>query len=255
VSFVLSKLAWLVLQPSNLLALGLLVAVLLNWRRLALGLVAVLALVVVLPVGLWLQRPLEDRFERPTELPQAVAGIIVLGGAQDQDVTAARGTLALTESAERMIEGVALAYRYPEARLVFSGGSGRLFPGDARESAVNELFIDLMALDPARVLLEDRSRNTWENARFTFELIEPNSADTWLLVTSAFHMPRSIGIFRQIGWPVVPWPVDYRTGNDGLALQLSVSDRLTELDDAALEWLGLLFYRLMGRTDALFPAP
>ncbi len=95
-SFVLSKLFWLVLQPSNLLALGLLVTVLLNWRRLALGLIAVLALVVVLPVGLWLQRPLEDRFERPAELPQAVAGIIVLGGAQDQDVTAARGTLALS---------------------------------------------------------------------------------------------------------------------------------------------------------------
>ncbi len=154
-----------------------------------------------------------------------------------------------------MIEGVALAYRHPEARLVFSGGSGGLFPGDARESAVNELFIDLMILDPARVLLEDRSRNTWENARFTFELIEPDPADTWLLVTSAFHMPRSIGIFRRIGWPVVPWPVDYRTGNDGLALQLSVSERLTELDDAAREWLGLLFYRLTGRTDALFPAP
>ena len=68
-------------------------------------------------------------------------------------------------------------------------------------------------------------------------------------------MPRSMGIFRQIGWPVVPWPVDYRTGDDGPVLQTEVSLRLSELDDAAREWLGLLFYRLMGRTDALFPAP
>ncbi len=179
----------------------------------------------------------------------------MLGGAQDQAITAARGTLALTDAAERMVEGLALAYRYPEARLVFTGGSGRLFPGDASESAVNELFVDLMALDPARVVLEDRSRNTWENARFTRELVEPQAGETWLLVTSARHMPRSMGIFRQIGWPVVPWPVDYRTGDDGPVLQTEVSSRLTELDDAAREWLGLLFYRLMGRTDGLFPAP
>ena len=254
-SFVLSKLAWLVLQPSNLLLLGLLSAVLLNWRRLLLGLLLLLAVVVVLPVGLWLQRPLEDRFVRPAELPAEIAGIIVLGGAQDQAVTEARGTLALTGAAERMVEGLALAYRYPEARLVFSGGSGRLFPGDASESTVNERFIELMRLDPARVVLEDRSRNTWENARFSRELIEPQAGETWLLVTSAAHMPRSMGIFRRIGWPVVPWPVDYRTGDDGPMLQTEVSDRLTQLDDAAREWLGLLAYRLMSRTDALFPAP
>ncbi len=117
-SFVLSKLAWLVLQPSNLLLLGLLVAVLLNWRRLMLALMALLDIVAVLPVGLWLQRP-RERFARPTELPAEIAGIIVLGGAQDQAITEARGTLALTDAAERMVEGLALAYRYPEgaARL------------------------------------------------------------------------------------------------------------------------------------------
>ena len=254
-SFVLSKLAWLVLQPSNLLLLGLLVAVLLNWRRLLLGLMALLVIVVVLPVGLWLQRPLEDRFARPAELPAEIAGIIVLGAAQEEAITEARGTLALTDAAERMVEGLALAYRYPEARLVFSGGSGRLFPADASESVVNERFIDMMRLDPALVILEDRSRNTWENARFSREMVEPEAYETWLLVTSAAHMPRSMGIFRRIGWDVVPWPVDYRTGDDGPALQTEVSLRLIELDDAAREWLGLLFYRLMGRTDALLPAP
>ena len=254
-SFVISKLAWLVLQPSNLLLLGLLIAVLLNWRRLTLGLLALLVIVVILPVGLWLQRPLEDRFARPAELPADIAGIIVLGGAQDQAITETRDALALNDAAERMVEGLAMAYRYPEARLVFSGGSGRLFPGDARESAVNERFIEMMELPPARVVLEDRSRNTWENARYPRELVEPAAGETWLLVTSARHMPRSVGIFRRIGWPVVPWPVDYRTGDDGPMLQTEVSDRLTQLDDAAREWLGLLAYRLMSRTDALFPAP
>jgi uncharacterized SAM-binding protein YcdF (DUF218 family) len=254
-SFIVSKLAWLLLQPSNLLLLGLLVALLLGWRRVALALVLLLAAVVVLPVGLWLRQPLEDRFPRPASLPAEVAGIVVLGGAQESDIALSRGVLAVGDGAERLIEGLALAYRYPEAELVFSGGSGALFPGEARERDVNQRFVELMRFDPDRVVYEDRSRNTWENARFTRELVEPTPDEVWLLVTSAAHMPRSMGIFRRIGWPVVAWPVDYQTGDVAPELQTAVSGRLDELDDTVREWLGLLFYRLTDRTDALFPAP
>jgi uncharacterized SAM-binding protein YcdF (DUF218 family) len=254
-SFVVGKLAWLVLQPSNLLLAALALSVLLGWRRLAVGLVCVLAAVIVLPVGLWLLQPLEDRFARPATLPESVAGIIVLGGAQESAVTAARGVLAVNHAAERLIEGLALALRYPEARLVFSGGSGALFPDGSLERDVDERFMALMAADAVPVVHEDRSRNTWENARYTRELVEPVDGEVWLLVTSAAHMPRSMGIFRRIGWPVVPWPVDYRTSGGVVLLGLAAGDRLVQLDEAAREWLALAAYHLMDRTDALFPAP
>lgn len=254
-SFVVSKLAWLVLQPTNLLLILLLLATLLRWRGLALGLLALLALVVTLPVGLWLVQPLEERFARPATLPDAVAGIIVLGGAQESTIAARRGSLAVNDAAERLIEGLALAYRYPEAKLVFSGGSGALLPGDPKERVVNEQFLALMQVDQQRMIQEDRSRNTWENALFSQELVAPEPGETWLLVTSAAHMPRSVGIFRAVGWPVVPWPVDYRSSGSDLVDRLEASQRLLELDRAAREWLGLLAYHLMGRTDALFPGP
>lgn len=254
-SFVLAKLAWAVLQPSNLLVLGLVVALLLGWRRAALGLVAVVVAVVVLPVGAWLLQPLEDRFPRPAGLPETVTGIIVLGGAQQSQLGRARGVLALNQHAERLVEGLALAYRHPEAVLVFSGWSASLVP-DASEREVNELFLELLRFDGSRVRHEERSRNTWENAVQTRALVQPQPDEVWVLVTSAAHMPRAVGMFRTVGFPVVPWPVDYQTtGAAGVNLRPDTAGGLAFLDDAVREWLALLAYRLMGRTDRLLPAP
>ncbi len=254
-SFIVSKLAWIVLMPSSLLGCLLLLGVLLRRWWLVRGVVALLVLLVALPVGLWLHLPLENRFPRPAEPPARVDGIVVLGGAQEQDITNARGVLALSRNGERLIEGVALAERYPEARLVFTGRTGVLGGGPS-EQVVNALYVDLVGFDAGRVIHEDRSRNTWENALLTQEMVQPGPEEIWLLVTSAAHMPRSMGIFRRLGWEPVPWPVDYQTEGDLVWPQrYSPAARLDELDMAVREWLGLLAYRLMGRTSALFPEP
>ena len=256
VGFIVSKLAWLVLRPGNFLGIVLLAGVIFGWHRLVRASVLLFAAAILLPVGLWLRVPLEDRFARPDSLPETAAGIIVLGGAQEPHVTAARGVLAVNHGGERLIEGLALAERYPEARLVFSGGSGRIGGRGGSEQLVNELFVTLMTIDPSRVVYEERSRNTWENAHFTKELVAPRPDETWLLVTSAIHMPRAMGIFRKANFVVTPWPVDYRsttifTWPPGFEL----SERLLELDQTTREYLGLLYCHLLGRTDALFPAP
>ncbi len=243
-------------MPSSLLSCLLLLGVLLRRWWLVRSVVAVLFLLVALPVGFWLHLPLENRFPRPATPPARVDGIVVLGGAQEQEITSERGVLALDHHGERLIEGVALAERYPAARLVFTGRSGALGGGGESEQVVNELYVDLVGFDQQRVVYEDRSRNTWENALRTREIVEPGPDEVWLLVTSAAHMPRSMGIFRRIGWEPVPWPVDYQTPG-GLAWprHYSPAARLDELDVAVKEWLGLLAYWLMGRTSALFPAP
>lgn len=253
-SFIISKLAWIVLMPSSLLSCLLLLGVLLRSWWLVRSVVAVLVLLVALPVGSWLHLPLENRFPRPATLPERVDGIIVLGGAQEQEISSGRGVLALDHHGERLIEGVALAERYPEARLVFTGRSGAIGGGGASEQVVNALFVDLVGFDEGRVIYEGRSRNTWENALLTREIVEPGPDEVWLLVTSAAHMPRSMGIFRRIGWEPLPWPVDYQTAG-GLAWPRHYSPvaRLDEFDVAVKEWLGLLAYWLMDRTSALFP--
>ncbi|MCB2012445.1 MAG: YdcF family protein [Geminicoccaceae bacterium] len=262
-TFLLSKLLWMIAQPSNFLLLVAFACSLLalDVRRRKPGVIAAIAMTMlvvaaVLPVGLWLRQPLEDRFPRPQALPDEVAGIIILGGAQQPHITLVRGTLALNDRAERLIEGLALAGRYPDARILLAGGSGAIGGVGGSEGDVNRVFARLMDLAPERVIHEEQSRNTFENAQFSWQLIQPDDDENWILVTSAAHMPRSMGIFRKLGWNVIPWPVDYQTSGDlEMAPELNMSGRLAELDETVREWIGLVAYRFMGRTGAFFPGP
>ena len=260
--FVASKILWILAAPSTLLPLigwlGLM-GVWLRRRRLGLALIAVslgcLLLVRVLPVGEWLLAPLEDRFPRVSDPPARVDGIIVLGGALDPELTAAHGIPALNDGAERMTTFVALARRYPQAQLAFTGGNGLLLHGTLSEADGARMLFEQLGL--ARpVTYENRSRTTWENAVFLRAQLAPRPGQIWVLITSASHMPRAVGIFRSLGWPVLPWPVGYKTGaSAAIEYQEAMPRRLGELDLAAHEWLGLLANRLMGRTSDLLPSP
>ncbi|RYI99469.1 MAG: YdcF family protein, partial [Acetobacteraceae bacterium] len=178
------------------------------------------------------------------------------GGAVEQNLTEARGIPALNGAAERMTEPVALLRRHPEAKLVFTGGQGSLVHGGVTEADVAATLWRDLGVTADRVVLEREARNTWENAVLTHRLVQPKPGETWLLVTSASHMPRAMGVFRQAGWEIIPWPVNYRTGNTAAArLDASFPERLREFEWGVREWVGLVSYWLMGRTPAPFPAP
>lgn len=261
--FILSKVLWAGTAPTNLL-LGLaLVGALAafagrRWgRRLALGAVVMLLLCGVLPVGRLLLRPLEDRFPQPALDGPAPAGIVVLGGPIDQVIGAARRQVALGEGATRLTAGVALSRRFPQAVLVYTGGSNSLLSEEGDEAAdAKRLWVEL-GVDLGRIRLERASRNTEENARFTRDLVHPAPGQRWVLVTSAYHMPRAVGLFRAAGFDVVPYPVDYRsTGTSrDVAPTAEISAGLKRLDMAVREWIGLAAYRASGRIGDLFPSP
>ncbi|HWP35303.1 MAG TPA: YdcF family protein [Thermodesulfobacteriota bacterium] len=263
-TFVAGKLLALVADPGNALLLLLAVGTVLLWTRwpgpgrlLVTLATAAGFLTALLPVGALLLAPLENRFP-PAPLPARVDGIIVLGGSVDQLVAAARGRTALNDSAERLTSFVALARRYPTARLVVSGGSGRLVRPQVKEGVAVRLLFEELGVDQTRILFEERSRTTYENVRYARELVKPRPGETWVLVTSAAHMPRAVGCFRRAGWPVVPYPVDYRTGGPVSSVSIALTpfgDRLDALRYALHEWAGLVAYRLTGRTDRLFPGP
>ena len=226
-------------------------------NRLAVGAALVFTCVCFSPLSNALLRPLEDRFPQPPAAMPAPAGIIVLGGALDESLGAPRGQPSLNEAAPRLTTGVALALRYPSARLVFTGGAADLAQRELDEArGVHALWLSL-GVPETRMTFEKASRNTYENAVLTKALVGPKPGETWLLVTSAAHMPRSVGIFRAAGWPVVAYPVDYRTsGTDHDWWPTSkVVDQQRKLEVAGHEWIGLLAYRLTGKTSALFPAP
>ncbi|MEO5338423.1 MAG: YdcF family protein [Magnetospirillum sp. WYHS-4] len=262
--FWLSKIFWFLANPGTLLALALAAGTTLLWTRRRQGLGrAILAwatlaslLIAVVPVGEWMSGILENRFPAPAALPERVDGIVVLGGIVDVAMTEARGVESIGGAAGRLIAFARLARRYPEAKLVFSGGSGDPLRPEDREARVVGPLLETLGVAPDRLLFEDESRNTAENAALSRKMANPRPGETWVLVTSAFHMPRAVGCFRREGWPVLAFPTDYGTsGTTGGRLGFNLIGGFGRLNAALHEWAGLVFYRLSGRTDALFPAP
>jgi uncharacterized SAM-binding protein YcdF (DUF218 family) len=264
VFFILSKVLWLLTAPGNVIALAIWGGMLLmifgrlrcGRRLVVLGGVA-LFVCGVLPTGSVLLRGLEDRFPQPALGDLEPTGIIVLGGAIDQVIGKARGQVTITDSATRMTAGAVLARRYPAAKLLYTGGSNALVSQVGSEAAdARRLWIDL-GVPPAQILVEDKSRNTYENARFSRDLLKPQAGDRYLLVTSAYHMPRAVGLFRAAGFPIVPYPVDYRTTGTWRDFEPNrdVAAGLDRFDVGAREWIGLVAYRLSGKIAEMFPHP
>ncbi|MHA7772465.1 YdcF family protein [Roseibium sp. M-1] len=262
---VLSKIGGFLILPSNFLIimtlLGLLLAAMTRWRRTgrvlswagALG----LAFCAYSPAANWLILPLEDRFPRPESL-EGYDGIIVLGGAVDTVVTGGRGDTALTMSAERITITARLAKLLPEAKVIHTGGQGIIVASQATEAEGAARLFEDFGIVPDRVILEDESLNTWQNAVYAKRLVDPRPDQKWLLVTSAYHMPRAMGVFEKAGWTgVTAYPVDYRTrgiADRGLGFD-GASKGLRRFDIAFREWLGLAVYGALGRSTAFFPGP
>ncbi|MDA9409330.1 YdcF family protein [Bradyrhizobium sp. CCBAU 45384] len=250
--------------PLNLLVeLGIIAVVLMATRfarfgrKLAVSTLVLLALAAFSPLGNLLLYPLESRFPPWDPSRGAPDGIIVLGGSVDTDLSAAHRTPVVAHAADRLLAQAELARRYPKARIVFTGGSANLVSTDAREADYSVPILEGIGIPKERLVVERNSRNTYENAIFTKRLVQPKPGERWLLVTSAFHMPRSMGIFRKAGFDVEAYPVDWRMGGpDDLFSFTNISaDGLGRTDVAVREWIGLLAYRLMGRTSELLPGP
>jgi uncharacterized SAM-binding protein YcdF (DUF218 family) len=262
--FLLAKILGFFSMPSNILmALGVVGVVLMatrfarTGRRIVVTALILLAIIGWSPFGNAIILPLEDRFPPWDAARGAPTGIISLGGALDTVTSPVRGEVALNEAAERMTAIAELARRFPNARIVFSGGSGRIIFDGVSEASLAARLFESFGIAKERIALEDKSRDTDENGRFTKELVQPKPGERWLLVTSAHHMPRAVGVFRAAEFPVEAFPVDYRTRGaiDLLRPFSTLGDGLRRTDTAMREWVGLLMYRIVGRTDELFPAP
>lgn len=262
--FVVSKLFWNTVQPLSLVfLLGLLALLLIGFRRLRLAAASlgfallILFLTLYTTLGSLLLQTLEARFPRAENDPSEVSCMIVLGGAFETEVTTTRGGIDLNQAADRFVEALRLAMRHPQAKILVSGGDGSLSGVLEGDAAASIRFFEAFDIPRDRLIAEIASRNTDENARNSRDLLASNGLGRCLLLTSAFHMPRSVGLFRKAGVEVTPWPVDYRTaGNMLFALDFTQPTLNSQQMSTALrEWVGLLAYRLLGRIDEVFPAP
>jgi uncharacterized SAM-binding protein YcdF (DUF218 family) len=255
--FVASKILWILADPINLMLFGAGAGLIFRRRRLAGLCLALLLIAGFSPIGALLLRGLEDRFPLPGPNASAPYGIVVLGGAIDDVIGEARGEIVLRDGGSRLTEAALLARRFPEARLVYTGGSGSLTDLDGHEAEEAKRLLIGLGVAPARIALETKTRNTDENARFTAAMLGPDAAKSWWVVTSAYHMPRAMGLFRKAGFDATAYPVDYYTTDGERDLQPlgKAADGLRLSEIALHEWTGLAAYWATGRIASPFPGP
>jgi uncharacterized SAM-binding protein YcdF (DUF218 family) len=261
--WIVSKVLWLLASPEKVVLILLFVGTALIWtsrQKLGRWLVSISALIflvfTLLPVDVFLLKPLEERFSPPMELPAKINGIIVLSGPERPVITKTRRQPSLNGGGERLTTFIALARRYPQVRLIYAGGTGSfLYKGLNTKETARKLFKQL-GLNQDRVLFEIEARNTFENAVNSYKLIGQQAEGDWILITSAFHMPRSVGVFRKTGWNIIPYPVDYQTSGEWkYDWKIGRLFNFLEFSRGLHEWLGLIAYRMTGKTSALFPKP
>ncbi len=260
--FWLSKIVGLAIDLRLPLYVGLVVGIVLLWTRwrgaaraLLTSILALQIAIGTLPLGESLSVWLEERIPAPAALPTHIDGIVVLGGDANNVLLQAR-PLSPGGPPMRQVAAADLARRYPQMRIVYSGGSGNPLDPTTTDAAGARILLPALGLDPARVEFEEQSRNTFENARNSFDLAKPKPGETWLLVTSAFHMPRALGCFRKAGWNVIPYPVGYRAlpqDAEDWSLPRNFDGPFPILASALSELVGLTAYYWLGRTDAWLP--
>lgn len=259
--FITSKLLWAFVSPDSLLVmLGVSAwfASVIGRVRLSRQLSSVFAfsLIVIafLPLGEWLIAPLENRFPANVALPANSKGLIVLGGAISPTLSNIWGQPELNGAAERLTNFYYLANLYPDAQLVFSGGNGSVTEQQHKEANAAKVFFEQLGLNDRAILFEGESRNTIENVKNSKALVNPGADENWILVTSASHMPRAVGVFCQQDWKITPYPVDHRSKTgELLRLNFNFAENLSLLTSASREWLGLVAYRLLGHSNQLLP--
>ena len=260
--FFISKIIWLIISPDSLLLILIIFTLVLLYldkqkqAKILLSVVTGLLIVIsFFPVGEWLLYPLETRFKTNPALPDKVAGIIVLSGSENTLLSPQWQQVELGDATERDLMFLTLALRHPEARLLFTGGSGNMLEQKDKEADIAKKLFKQLGFDTTRIIFEKESRNTYENAIYSKKIIQPAKNENWILITTGWHMPRSVGIYCKAEWPVIPYPVDHQTNKDNLfRISFNLSNNLRMLKIAIKEWLGLFAYYLSGKTTSFLPS-
>ena len=190
--------------------------------------------------------PLERAYAVPQSLPGDIAGIVLIGGTQRIDAVESYGNSEISALPDVMTF-MRMARQYPHARLLFSGGSGELVRGNVSEADVIKQTSIELGIDPRRLILEASSRDTYENALYGKQAAQPKPGEKWILITSAVHMPRTLGVFAKVGWPVIPYPAGHLTPRTGFAYAPYVLEQFKKLDMAVHEWIGIAVYKMTDR--------
>ncbi|MDA8099579.1 MAG: YdcF family protein [Nitrospiraceae bacterium] len=190
-------------------------------------------------------KPLESAYPpfHDTGTLHADAVVSLGGGVRDLSWVPA-GPVPSSNALERVVAAAVIA-RKLDIPLLFSGGSGEITPGAVSEAAASTRLAEDLGIQPDRILIEDRSRNTLENAGETRRILK---GTTIILVTSAFHMKRAVALFQREGFTVIPAPTGFRAETRPPSVRniLPSADSLATTATALSEYLNRAWYTLNG---------
>ena len=256
-SFYLSKVLWLIINPFNIFIFITMFTIFLyfiKFRRLSLIIFIInfnfLVFISFLPIGSYLIYNIEKEFHSNIKIPERVDGILILSGATNPILFKEYNQISLNDSAERLVESVMIIRKFEKAKVIFSGGSGFVNRSDLGHSQVAKLFYKKIGVDINKIYFEDKSRNTYENIIYSKSIAKPKKNENWLLITSAFHMKRALLIAEKNKWKLIPFAVDFKNIKEfKLTPNLNLLSNLNSFQNGLHEWLGLVSHYLMGRTD------
>ncbi len=251
---------WVFVNPFNLLILFFLIGLIfliIKKHKIALFILLIDFVITFtisfFPIGQYLTYLLEKDYHTKIEFSEKIDGIMILGGATNAKLANEYNQINVNDASERLIESLRLINRFDKAKIVFSGGSGSINKTNYSHAQIAKKFYEIAKINIENIIFEDKSRNTFENILFTSKIVKPKNNETWILITSAFHMKRALLIAEKINWKFIPYAVDFKTGKKiSLKPNLNLYNNFSAFQKISHEWTGLFAYFLMGRTNSIF---
>ena len=260
--FFFSKILWAYFNPVNILLYLLLIVIFLSFftKKKLFKFLNVITLflfitIIILPTGKYFFWKLEKSYSIPKNLPNKVDGILILGGGMNEHLTHQYQQINLNNNVDRLTESILLIKKFPDAKVVFSGGIATFKKPKLTGAEVAKMFYERMGVDVDKIIFEDKSRNTYENFIFSKKYIVNNSNEKWLLITSASHMKRAMSIAKKLKLDFLPYPVDFYLEKDFLLdewYRANYSENIEYFKLASYEYLGLIVYFLSGRSSKIY---
>tara|TARA_Y100001970_G_C14194031_1_gene837060 strand:- start:419 stop:1198 length:780 start_codon:yes stop_codon:yes gene_type:complete len=257
--YTLSKFIWFFLNPLNFLIFFLLLAFFLRLLKknnisniFFIFSLLFFTVVGVFPTGNFLLFKLEKNYPSLLEVPYNLDGILILGGPSSSGLTSNHNQVNFNDGGERLTESTFIIKKYQPKKIIFSGGSVHQ-SFENSHAYVAKIFFSQMGIDVAKIDFEYKSRNTFENLVYSFEIANPKKYENWLLITSSFHMTRAINIAEKLGWNFTPYPVDFKVKKKFHSYKPSmhILNNFNAFNLASHEYIGLISYYFLGRTDKI----
>ncbi len=245
--FFLKKLITFCIVPPGIIIIFLIISAWLlkkKWRLFNTGLAVAIYLISIEPVKDLFIIPLEDAYKVPQiETIRTYDAYVVLGGGINENAPDLNGEGQLTsESLPRAVDAFRL-YKIEKKPIILSGG--RVY-GKKPEAEIAKKFLISLGVDEKDIIIEENSRDTYENALLVKEILKNKGLEKIVLITSAFHMKRSVQLFKRHFSYILPYPTGYRTSRTdyNVISYMPNGENIAYVAYSIKEYIGILFYKI-----------